>query len=102
MTLEIAKGWHAYANPVGNPDLVSSQTLVAFSAGGKPVPAKVVYPDGVLIKDNVVGNYKVFEGTITITATIDRPSGPVEAAVTIQTCTETMCLLQSTVKLKVE
>jgi DsbC/DsbD-like thiol-disulfide interchange protein len=103
LTLDVAKGWHAYANPVGHVDLTDVQTVVTFSAGGKTVPAKVEYPAGKLVKDNVIGEYKVYEGTVTIKATIDRPAdGSVEATVKFQTCTETMCLLPSTVKVKVE
>jgi DsbC/DsbD-like thiol-disulfide interchange protein len=103
VTLEVAKGWHVYANPVGNPDLVSSQTAVTFNSGGKPVPAKVVYPEGALVKDKVVGDYKVYEGTVTLKATIDRPTdGPVEAEVAFQCCDENRCLLPSKVKVKVE
>ena len=102
LTLDVAKGWHLYANPVGNADLVSSQTAVTFTSGGKPVAAKVVYPEGTLVKDPVVGNYRVYEGTVTITATIDRAAGPLEGIVAIQTCTESTCLLPSKVKVKVD
>ena len=103
LTLEIAKPWHAYANPVGNPDLAPVQTVVAFTVGGKPATAKIDYPEGDLEKDKDIGNYRIYEGTITIKATVDRAAaGPLEAVVSIQTCTKTTCLLQSKVKLKVD
>ena len=103
LTLEVAKEWHLYANPVMNDDLVTSQTTIDFTVGGKPTKAKVEYPEGKLIKDTVVGNYRTYEGTVTIKATIDRAGdGPVEAIIAIQTCTDKKCLLQSIVKRKVD
>jgi len=104
LNLEVAKTWHLYANPVGNKDLEAAQTVVKFTSGGKPVPAKIEYPEGKVEKDEVIGDYRIYEGTVTIKATLDRKdvAGPVEAAVTLQTCTKTTCLLQSTVKLKVD
>ncbi len=103
LTLEVAKGWHLYANPVGNPDMLSSQTVVTLNDGGKPVEAKIKYPDGKVVKDKVVGDYNVYEGTVTITATLAAaPAGQLEAVVAVQTCTDTMCLLPSKVKLKVK
>jgi DsbC/DsbD-like thiol-disulfide interchange protein len=103
LTLAIEKGWHAYANPVGNADLDPTKTVVTFTSGGKPVPAKIEYPEGKLHKDTVVGDYKIYEGTITIKATIDHTgTDPVEATVAIQVCDEGSCLAPSKVKLKVE
>jgi DsbC/DsbD-like thiol-disulfide interchange protein len=103
LSLEIAKGWHLYANPVGNPDLTSSQTTVTFTSGGKAVPAKVQYPEGKLKKEPAIGDYKIYEGTISIKATIDRNgAGPAEAEIGFQCCDENRCLLPSKVKVKVD
>ncbi len=103
LTMEVANGWHAYANPVGPEAFASIQTTVTFTSGGKPVAAKIVYPEGKLVKDKDVGDYKTYEGTVTIKATIDRPpTGAVEASVLVQTCTETKCLPTAKIKLKVE
>src|SRR5437763_379807 len=60
LTLDIAKGWHTYANPVGLKDFIGSQTTVFFTAGGKPVPAKVEYPKGKLVVDENVGNWRIY------------------------------------------
>ena len=104
LTMKVADGWHAYANPVGNKDFADIQTTVTFMAGGKPVPAKVDYPTGTLKKDAVVGDYNIYEGTVTIKAVLNRAgvTGPVEAAVKVETCNERTCLLPSTVKVKVD
>src|SRR5688572_15752352 len=46
VNLEINKGWHVYANPVGNEDLAPAQTTVTVNSKTKPKEVKVVYPDG--------------------------------------------------------
>src|SRR5205807_4967759 len=103
-TLTIDKDWHAYANPVGNPDLESAQTTVAVSGKAKPKSVKVEYPKGKLVKDMLVGDYQVYEGTVEIKAVVERAagdSGPLEVTVKLQTCNEKTCLLPATVKLTV-
>src|SRR5436853_7506240 len=66
ITLDITdKSYHLYANPVGNDSLKSTQTTVRFTsklAGD----AKVEYPEGKLVKDADVGNYKTYEDSVTI------------------------------------
>jgi hypothetical protein len=103
LTLEIAKDWHAYANPVLLPDLAAAQTVVTFTAGGKPLAAKVEYPAGRLIRDAVVGDYRVYEGVITIKSTVERTDDrPIEAAVFFQTMSDHGCPTPSKVRLKIE
>jgi DsbC/DsbD-like thiol-disulfide interchange protein len=101
ITLDIEKGWHLYANPVGNADLTDSQTTVAINAKGKPADAKVEFPAGKEVVDKVVGNYKVYEGKVTINATVTRAkgdTGPLEVVLKFQACNEKQCLLPATVK----
>src|SRR5262245_4417707 len=71
LVLQIEKGWHVYANPVGNKDLEASQTVVSVTAKNKP-EVQITYPEGVLIPDKVVGDYKVYEDKVTIKATVKR------------------------------
>ncbi|NDE00086.1 hypothetical protein EB008_07360, partial [bacterium] len=54
ITLSVEPGYHLYANPVVNPDLASVQTSVSIKAEGKSIPAKVEYPAGKLVKDDIV------------------------------------------------
>ncbi len=104
VTLAIDKDWHLYANPVGNDGLDAAQTRLTVSATAKPKSVKVDYPKGKLVVDPLVGNYRVYEGKIDITATVERApgdSGPLEITVQLQACNEKTCLLPATVKLKV-
>jgi DsbC/DsbD-like thiol-disulfide interchange protein len=97
-------GWHTYANPVGQDDLANAQTTITVNAKTKPEDVKVEYPPGKLIKDKIVGDYKVYEEKTSIKAIVKRAKGdtsPLEVSVKFQACTDKQCLLGSTVKLTV-
>jgi DsbC/DsbD-like thiol-disulfide interchange protein len=105
VTLDVDKGWHTYANPVGLDDLENAQTVVEITSKTKPESVQVEYPKGKLQKDNVVGDYSVYEGKVTIKATVQRAKGdrePLEVKVTFQACSDKSCLSPATVKRKVE
>jgi DsbC/DsbD-like thiol-disulfide interchange protein len=99
------KGWHSYANPVGNDDLASAQTVVTISAGAKLASVKVAYPAGKVHKDKLVGDYKIYEDKVEIKAAVQRAAGdssPLEVSVRFMACHEKgVCLLPATVKLTV-
>jgi DsbC/DsbD-like thiol-disulfide interchange protein len=105
VTLEHNKGWHTYANPVGNIDFDSNKTVLTLNANGKPVEAKIEYPTGKVTKDKIVGDYNVYENKVQIRAAIQRSQGdtsPLEVNVRIIACHEKgVCLLPATVKVKV-
>ena len=101
VSLDVAPGWHIYANPVGNEDLVPAQTVVQFKADGKPAEATIDYPKGKVHKDKIVGDYHVYEDKVTITATVEG-KGPLEVSVKLQACDSKRCLLPATVKVKVQ
>src|SRR5439155_14185102 len=84
VTLTVEKGWHIYANPVGNPDQESAATTVTITGKTKPKDVKIEYPKGKLVKDMLVGNYIVYEGEVVIKAVVERANGdsaPLEVAV---------------------
>jgi len=72
VTLDIEKGWHTYANPVGPEDLATAQTRVKIDGKNRPQVVKIDYPKGREEKDKVVGNYFVYEGKVDIKATVKR------------------------------
>jgi len=106
VTLVHNKGWHSYANPVGNEDLGASQTVITVAGAVKPVSVKVDYPAGKVVKDKVVGDYKVYEDKTEIPVTVQRAqgdTGPLEVSIRFMACHEKgVCLLPATVKQKVE
>src|SRR5436305_182344 len=59
ITVDVAKKWHIYANPVDNEDLAAAATIVKVAAQGK-VNADIKYPKGTEHKD-IIGTYKVYE-----------------------------------------
>jgi thiol:disulfide interchange protein len=68
--------------------------------GKEKLTAKVEYPQGELKKDEIVGDYKVYRGKVTIKATVQRAKDddPLKVAVRVQTCSKSKCLLPSTLK----
>jgi DsbC/DsbD-like thiol-disulfide interchange protein len=104
VTLEIDPKYHIYANPVGNADHEASQTVVSVTGKSKLESVKVDYPAGTVVKDSVVGDYKVYTGKVTIKATVQRAKGDssaLEVAVKLQACSKTSCLLPATIKVAV-
>jgi DsbC/DsbD-like thiol-disulfide interchange protein len=100
ITINVEKPWHLYANPVGNDMLTAAQTSVKFNT--KTEDVKFTYPAGKLVKDDTVGNYRTFEGSFVIKATVRRTKGdtsPLEMTVKFQACDEKTCLLPARVKI---
>lgn len=105
VTLTMEKGWHTYANPVGNEDLVGAQTVLTVAAKEKLVDLKIDYPAGTLVKDKTVGDYKVYEDKVEVKITLKRAKGdtsPLELTAKFQACDDKNCLLPATVKIPVE
>jgi DsbC/DsbD-like thiol-disulfide interchange protein len=102
--LDIANGWHVYANPPGQEDLASVQTSVALSSTKPLRSVKVDYPRGTTVNDPIVGKYLVYEGRQTIKANIARAArdkGALELTLKFQACNEKTCLLPATKRLTV-
>ena len=105
IALDIDQKWHLYANPVKNEDMVNAQTVVKFAPGSKLEDVQIKYPEGKELKDAVVGNYRIYEGKVEITASVRRAKDdtkPLEVSVLVQACSDTTCLLPSTIAVKVE
>lgn len=104
ITLAMDPTWHTYANPVGNMDLITAQTKIDVAGKTKLDDVKIEYPEGTLIKDKAAGDYKVYEGKVTISAKVRRAkgdTGPLEVTVRFQACTDQKCLLPASVKVPV-
>jgi hypothetical protein len=102
VTLNIDKGWHVYANPVGHEDLVSAETTVKVSTAGKAIPAKLKYPDGTPHTDKLLGTFRIYENQVNVEAEFPRTDSPVDVSVTFQACDAVKCLQPKTVKLTVK
>jgi len=107
LTLTINKGWHIYANPVGNEDFAPNATVVTVKP--KPRAIEVVYPSGKLKKDSIAGEsveYRIYEDRVTIPIQIQRAAGDTSALelnVRINVCNDKgRCLPTSTIKVAVK
>jgi DsbC/DsbD-like thiol-disulfide interchange protein len=100
----VDKGWHIYANPPGQEDLVPVQTTVVIGAKTKPDDVKIDYPEGTVMPDSVLGKYRVYENKVAIKATVRRAAGaaePLEVTVKFQACSDKQCLLPVSKTLRV-
>lgn len=89
LALEISPDWHLYANPTKNETLAGSATVVTFRSGEQVLDAQVEYPVGSDAQDSDLGAYKVYEGRVTIMATVKRVgTTPVTAHIAVQACNE--------------
>ena len=106
ITLDIEKGWHIYANPVGFKKFADNATDVTFKAKDKVV-ADVQYPVGKLKmdmdgKDTI--EYRIYEGRVVLQAQLKRAPGdtsPLQISIDVNACDKTTCLFTGTVKLTV-
>lgn len=102
VTVKIEKNYHIYANPIGNPDLDANKSVLTFT--GADV-VSIDYPKGKDVIDKVLGDYKIYEKEIAITAKIKRKagaSGNVESNLKCSACTDKSCLPAATIKTKVD
>lgn len=105
VTLNIDKGWHIYANPVGNEDLDGAKTIVTITAKAKPQSVKVDYPAGAVHVDKILkSSYRVYEDRVTIRAFVQRAAGDTGALqvnVQVNACDASKCLPPADIKLTV-
>jgi len=105
VTFDIDKGWHIYANPVGEELLAGGQTVVNVTSKEKLQDVKVEYPAGKLVVDKTIGNHNIYEGKVTVKVTVQRAkgdTGPLEVSAKFQACDKDQCLQGATVKVPVE
>ncbi len=103
LNLDIEKPYHVYANPVGNMDLEDTATTVTVPKE-KAETVKIDYPEGKLEKDSTLGDYKIYEGKVTIKAHVRRAKGdtaPLEVSIKVQACSSKGCLVPATIKVQV-
>ncbi len=101
VVIHVAKGWHVYANPVGNDELALSATVVEIRADGKkPARHEATYPKGVR-KKSELGEYDVYEGTVSIPVVLAhdeiKNAKAMTAKVTVTACNDKVCLKPATV-----
>ncbi len=104
--LNVAKGWHIYANPVENDTLGMSQTVIEAWQGGKKIAAAAGYPPGTVVKDKT-GDYRVYTGEVTLSLKLKAPPAGegVEVRVKVAACSDgedARCLPPATITLPVK
>ena len=106
ITLEIEKGWHIYANPVGDETFEDNRTRVAVKAKEK-LMVNVKYPAGKQRVEKVGKEefkIRIYEGKVVIQAEVTRTMGdgaPLQISIDVNSCDEKTCLPPGTLKLTV-
>jgi len=104
ITLDVDPKFHIYANPVGNDDFSSNETSVSITSKTKLGGVKVEYPAGKVKKDKVLGDYKIYQGKVTLKATVTRAkgdTGPLAVVIKVQACDDSRCLEPAKITLTV-
>ncbi len=104
ITLDVAKGWHLYANPVNhNNDFLNGNKTIVKIAAKEKVQFNVKYPVGKTKVDDKE-KYDVYAGVVKIQADVVRMMGdssPLEISIVVSACDDKVCLDKGTVKLTV-
>jgi hypothetical protein len=104
VTLAMDKKWWTFANPVGLEDLSYHQTIVTVKGRDKLRSVRVDYPVGELVKNEIVGDYRIYRGKVVIRAHVRRAegdTGPLEVTAVFNPRTNTLCMPPVRVKLSV-
>ena len=101
VSIYVAKGWHIYANPVGNDKLAASATRVEIRADGKKLGHhETTYPKGTKQKSEL-GEYRVYQGEVSIPTVLAhdqiKDAKAIAARVTITACNDKVCLKPATI-----
>jgi uncharacterized protein len=98
--ITVAKGWHVYANPVGNDKLAESATVVELRADGEKLSIHYpTYPKGTE-KKGELGDYKVYEGGVSVLVEVAYDTvkdKKMSARVTVVACNDKVCLAPATI-----
>jgi hypothetical protein len=88
IVLSVAPAWHIYANPVGNPDLVTAQTEIRCHSGRADLPATISYPPGIVSSNPELRGGRIYEGQVTIPARLRRDRNPVTITIKMTVCND--------------
>jgi uncharacterized protein YyaL (SSP411 family) len=100
VTLTVADGWHIYANPVDQEQLLESQTELTILVDGKAVKSEVIYPKGKPHTDASGSTYAVYEGKVELTSMVEAAAASkVEARIKLTACKDGKCLLPSVLRI---
>ena len=102
VTIAVADGYHINANPASFAFLIPTRLTI----DGVP-DLKVLYPESTVIKPRfAVEGLKVYQGTVTLRATIPRQAAARNRAISpkleVQACNEEVCLPPAALSLSVE
>jgi DsbC/DsbD-like thiol-disulfide interchange protein len=91
VVLEVAPGWHIFANPVGSEQIKDAETRITFRSGRTDLSATIGYPPGVASSNAHWGNFRIYEGRVVIPTRLRRgEQGPITVNVKLQACNDSL------------
>jgi DsbC/DsbD-like thiol-disulfide interchange protein len=103
ITLTVEKGWHIYANPVGNEIFEPCETCVHIKAHAAPAKVDIQFPAGTQINLPATKlKLMIYEGKIDIPVVVQRTAGdtsPLEIEISFLACSTDRALLPARVTL---
>jgi DsbC/DsbD-like thiol-disulfide interchange protein len=104
LDVDVEKGWHIYANMPRNKEFEINKTVLRIVAP-KVEDVTIDYPEGQVHKDKIDNEeitYRVYEGTVRITARLKRvETAPLELDLQVYACDNSKCLPKGNLKLKI-
>lgn len=95
VVLTIKSGWRLHANPVGVKELEESQVLLVVKNKEQYRRVDVTYPPGLVVKEPVFGDFRVYKDQVTLQAVVERRAGdaePVQLRLSVRPVNDLMCL----------
>jgi DsbC/DsbD-like thiol-disulfide interchange protein len=88
MRLLIEKGWHIYANPLGNDEFTGNETKVFVTGQAQPADVKTAYPPGKMV-EFAGAKVKIYDGEVTLVTYVRRAqgdNGPLQVRIKVNAC----------------
>jgi DsbC/DsbD-like thiol-disulfide interchange protein len=105
VVIRIAPDWHIYANPAESTKVSATPTALTFRSERVSLEFAVDYPPGQLVQDPDFGEYRSYEGQVTIPAIVKRSaaSAPFTVDIKFQACNDKRktCLPPATITVNV-
>ncbi len=95
VVLTMKSGWQVYGNPIGSKDLAAGEIKLTVKNRTKASQVTVIYPPGEVVKDAVIGDYRVFNDKATLQAIVERRAGnqePLEVDLFVHPCNHRVCI----------
>jgi hypothetical protein len=79
VTLTIRIGYYVFANPPGNEYADDLKPILRVAGKNVAKDVLITYPKGEVVKDEIIGDYRVYKGAVKLEAVVQRPRQDAES-----------------------